>query len=81
MNSEPIQPRPEVALAAVLYLMTRYQRVPCPAVARAIADHLNRLARNCGVDDCIRSLCVGLRDEWERAAFKGLLERQGTLIH
>ena len=81
LSGDPGLHRPEVMIAAVLFLMTRYQRSPCPAVARAIADHFSRLARHGEVDESIRSLCAGLRDEWERAAIKALLDRERVLIH
>jgi len=79
--SEPIVARPEVALAAVIYLMTRYQRQPCPAVARAIADHLTRLSGQGGIDDCIRCLCTRLKDEWDQRAVGRLIPFEGEAIH
>ena len=81
MISEPIVARPEVALAAVIYLMTRYQRQPCPAVARAIADHLTRLSGQGGIDDCIRCLCNRLKDEWDQRAVGRLMPFEGEAIH
>jgi len=58
----------EKALAAVLFLMTVYRRTQCPVVARAIATHLTCLARHCDVGESVRSVCAGLKDEWECVA-------------
>jgi len=65
MNSELISAHPEKALAAVLFLMTVYRRTQCPVVARAIATHLTCLARHGELSDSVRSVCAGLKDEWE----------------
>lgn len=81
MTDAPMPRRPDVALAAALYLMTRYQRTPCPVVARAIADHLDCLSRASGIDGCIRSLCVGLQAEWERTAARSRLRSEDEIIH
>ena len=68
MISELAASSPEKALAAVLFLMTVYPRTQCPVVARAIATHLTCLARHCDVADSVRSVCAGLKDEWECVA-------------
>ena len=38
------QSRPAVIIAALLYLITAYQRTPCPCVALCIVRHLECLA-------------------------------------
>jgi predicted transcriptional regulator len=68
MLSELLLVQPEKAIAAVLFLMTVYRRTQCPVVARAIATHLNCLARHREVSDSVRSVCEGLKNEWECVA-------------
>lgn len=38
-------PRRETIFSAVLYLMTKHAQAPCPILGRAVADHLDLLAR------------------------------------
>ncbi len=55
--------QPELAVAALLYMLSRYPGVRCPAMARAIAAHLTawrrmRACRRCSVpprNDCCRN--------------------------
>ncbi len=42
--------RRETIVSAVLYLMTKHAQSPCPLLGRAVAEHLNLLAR-CPADD------------------------------
>lgn len=60
--------RPETLYAAVIYLMTSYQRQPCANLARAIAMHLDRLARHIETADAIRQIARGLYGEWQLIA-------------
>ena len=38
-------PRRETIVSAALYLMTKHAQRPCPLLRRAVAEHLNLLAR------------------------------------
>ena len=62
---DPARPAvaPATCAAAVLWLMTHYARRPCPLIAHAIADQLERLAQAC--DDRISP---ALLPQWRRIA-------------
>ena len=54
----------ETVLAALLYLMTAYQRTRCPRIAACVAAHLDCVADHPGADAAIRAVCAGTRREW-----------------
>jgi len=81
MRHDQVFAEPQLMLGAALYLMTRYQRSPCPAMARAIADHLDRLSRHPGAEDSLRSMCTCLKHDWERVVLKAALRLQGGFVH
>lgn len=56
--------RVETVLAALLYLMTAYQRTRCPRIAACVAAHLDCVADHPGTDATIREVCEGMRQEW-----------------
>lgn len=56
--------RVETVLAALLYLMTAYQRTRCPRIAASVAAHLDCVADHPGTDATIREVCAGMRQEW-----------------
>lgn len=60
--------RPEVILAALLYLMTAYRRTRCPCLASCIAQHFEYLARHEKTDRVIRQIAAATKDEWEAVA-------------
>lgn len=78
MDSDLVSAHPEKALAAVLFLMTVYRRTQCPVVARAIATHLTCLARHGEISDSVRTVCAGLKEEWECVA---LAHTARTIVH
>ncbi len=60
--------RVETLLAALLYLMTAYQRTGCKRIAACVAAHLDCVADHPGADATIREVCAGMRSEWWGAA-------------
>jgi len=67
-------PRRETLFSAVLYLMTKHAQAPCPIVGRAVADHLDLLARY-PVDESSpesRELLRRLATTWNVLATSGL---------
>jgi hypothetical protein len=60
--------RVETVLAAVLYLMTAYQRTRCPRIAACVAAHLDCLADHPSADASIREVCAGMRAHWRGTA-------------
>jgi hypothetical protein len=70
--------RPETLYAAVIYLMTVYQREPCTSIARAIVAHLDRLARHIETSDVIRQIARGLYGEWQLIANAATSAHAGT---
>jgi len=56
--------RPEIALAALVYLMTQYSRTRCPMVAKAICHHLDHVTGHITTDPVLRDVAAGARDTW-----------------
>lgn len=65
--------RPELILAALLYLVTAYRTGRCPGLASCIARHFQCLARHPDTDRLIRDVAVTSACEWESTA------RQATI--
>ena len=63
--------RPETILAALLYLMTHYQRTRCPWLAECVSRHMACLSLHPQASPAIRGICAGLRSTWETAARAG----------
>lgn len=68
MRADPEQSRPELLVAATLYLMTHYMRTGCPRLALCISRHMQCLALHPGADVKIRDVCAALHGAWGRAA-------------
>lgn len=60
--------RPEILLAAVIYLMTHYARTGCPGLAMCVSRHLQCLCAHPEVDPVIRDICASVHGAWTRAA-------------
>jgi hypothetical protein len=60
--------RPELILAALLYLLTAYRRRPCPGLAACIARHFEYLARHPKADRVVCDVAAASSVEWEAAA-------------
>ncbi len=56
--------RPELALAAVLYLLSRFPARQSPAVAQAIVDHLHIIEGDARLADCLRDCAASLVEDW-----------------
>ena len=57
--------RPELALSAVLYLMSRFPATRSPAVARSIVEHLDIVCADPRLPQCVRDTASGLASEWQ----------------
>ncbi len=57
--------RPELALSAVLCLMSRFPATQSPAVARSIVEHLAVLSLDERQPDCVRETAAGLAEAWQ----------------
>ena len=74
--NKPATPGPQAdaeatrCAAATLWLMSHYTRRPCPLVAHAVADQLDRLAQYCtdGASQVMRKLAEALLPQWQRIA-------------
>ena len=68
MQINPETCRASTVLAALIYMMTVYQRSHCPRLALSIAAHLDCLSQHPGVDAVIRQVADGMHDEWHLTA-------------
>jgi len=75
------QSRPAVIIAALLYLITAYQRTPCPCVALCIVRHLECLTGHERVDPVLRQICGAIRETWARVAGDSRLAPDRTANH
>jgi hypothetical protein len=55
-------------LAATLYLMNAHARRPCPAVAAAVHQHLECLARHAEAAPVVRELARRIAGDWIASA-------------
>lgn len=62
------QPRPELLVAALLYLITAYRRSRCPGLAACIARHLEHLAAHPKADRVLTDIAAASMAEWDTAA-------------
>ncbi|HYC44414.1 MAG TPA: hypothetical protein VED01_02920 [Burkholderiales bacterium] len=62
------QTRPDVILAALLYLLTAYRSRPCPGLASCIARHFSYLAQHPRADRLVCDVAAASVAEWENAA-------------
>jgi hypothetical protein len=60
-----LESRPEIILAALLYLITAYHRNPCPRLAACIARHLHYIACHPDADQVIADVAAASISEWE----------------
>jgi hypothetical protein len=66
--------RPELVVAALLYLVTAYRRRQCPGIASCIARHFACLARHPEAHRLIREIAAVSAAEWEAAACPGIAQ-------
>lgn len=56
--------QPELALAALLYLLSCFPACRSPAVAQAILDHLRLVEADARIAPCLRDCAARLVDDW-----------------
>lgn len=67
VTSEPpvYSQHPDLALSAVLYLMSRFPATQSPAVARSIIEHLAVVSGDVRQSECVRETAAGLAEAWQ----------------
>ena len=58
------EPRFDILVAALLYLMTQYERGRCPRVAACVSRHLQCLALHPQASAVVRDTCAALHGAW-----------------
>ena len=56
--------QPDLALAAVLHLLSRFPARQSPALAKAIVDHLRVIGDDVRLAACVRECASSLVDDW-----------------
>lgn len=64
MQYDEAEPRQEVLVAALLYLMTHYARTGCPRLAVCVSRHLQCLAVHPQAATVVRDTCASLHGAW-----------------
>ena len=64
---DPTSCRIDTLVAALLYLMTAYQRQGCRKLALSIAAHLDCLAQHPDAGEDVRQVAAGMHSEWKRS--------------
>lgn len=62
---------PELALAAVLQLLSRFPARRSPALAQTIARHFQVIGSDPRLSDCVRECAARLVGDWEAYALLG----------
>jgi hypothetical protein len=68
MPFDETEPRAEILMAALLYLMTQYARTGCPRLAGYVSRHLQCLALHPDAGTGVRDTCAALHGAWTLAA-------------
>jgi hypothetical protein len=68
LDNLQVETRPEVIVAALLYLITAYRGNRCPCLASCIARHFDCLARHPRADRVLRDIAAASIREWTAAA-------------
>lgn len=61
---DPAASRVETLTSALLYLMSSYQRSPCPHVALMVLRHMEAICAHGEAPPVLRQMCAGLCGEW-----------------
>lgn len=69
---------PELALAALITLMTSFPSRRSPAIARSVLAHLEVISRDAGLDAVLRECALQLMGRW--AALEQLCEADGSTL-
>lgn len=62
---------PELALAAVLQMLSRFPARRSPALARSIAHHFDMIGRDPRISACVRECAERLVGDWQAYALLG----------
>ena len=78
----PTETRPEVILAALLYLITAYHRSPSRDLAACIARHFRYLAQHPRADRLVCDVAAASTAEWEAASHEApvTVTRKATFL-
>ncbi|MGD9942778.1 MAG: hypothetical protein AB7L76_11530 [Burkholderiaceae bacterium] len=63
-DADPQQDTHQTAIAALLFMLSRYRRVPCGRTRAAIVDHLARVAGDIRSAPILRQAALMLHREW-----------------
>ncbi len=63
-DADPQQDTHQTAIAALLFMLSRYRRVPCARTRAAIVDHLARVAGDVRSTSTVRQAALMLHREW-----------------
>ncbi|MDD2990081.1 MAG: hypothetical protein PHI64_14080 [Zoogloea sp.] len=69
---------PELALAALITLMTSFPSRRSPAIARSVLAHLEVISRDADLDAVLRECALQLMGRW--AALEQLCEPEGAVV-
>ncbi len=69
---------PELALAALLQLLSRFPARRSPALAQTIASHFQVIAADARTPDCVRTCAQRLIPDWQAYAVLGELAAEGA---
>lgn len=64
-SDESPEPRADILVAALLYLMTQYARTGCPRLAVCVSRHLQCLALHSEATGVLRDMCASLQGAWQ----------------
>ncbi len=68
----PTHTRPDVLIAALLYLVTAYHRSPCPGLAACIARHFDCLAHHPKAGRLLSDVALASSSAWDTSARTGV---------
>lgn len=64
MKTAEEEPRVDILVASLLYLMTQHARSACPRLAICVSRHLQCLALHPGASTVLRDTCASLHGAW-----------------
>ncbi|MGQ0545137.1 MAG: hypothetical protein ACT4P3_07365 [Betaproteobacteria bacterium] len=81
MERKPEDIPADTLVAAMVYLMTRYERTRCRWLALRIAQHMQWLAIHPEAGAALRDACAALHGAWARSAAAPVSERLADRVH
>ena len=64
MQLDDVEPRADILVAALLFLMTQYARTGCPRLAVCVSRHLQCLALHPSASSVVRDTCASVHGAW-----------------